>query len=81
MEEERMTQVDCEEIRRLKARLREINALPFEEIEWMEGDKPAKFNPQAQLNWAFIGLNNADVVHHVIDGADGIVYMTLTKKT
>lgn len=75
-----MTQVDCDEVRRLKARLREINKLEFAEIEWMQDGKPASFDPKAQLNWAFIGLNNTDFVEHVIDGKDGITLLVLTKK-
>lgn len=75
-----MTIVLCEEVRALKKRLKEINDIPFDEIEWVDKDgQPAKVTDEQKREWQFIGLNNADFVKHVIDGADGITILTFSK--
>lgn len=60
-------EVDVDEVRRLKARLREINAIPFEDIVWVQNGKPVELDKKAHSEWAFMGFNNADFVRFAID--------------
>ena len=55
-----MAKVSFEEIESLKARLREINAVPFAEIEWTTGGWTIAVPPAVADHWRFIGLNNSD---------------------
>jgi hypothetical protein len=57
-----MTRVDVETIRDLKAQLRAINELPFEDIEFYEMLSPLEIPKEIREHWKFIGMNNADFI-------------------
>lgn len=63
-----MVRVDIEEVAALKGRLREINQLDFEDIEWYENGVKREF-PQSDLDdWKYIGMNNTCFVDvHVLE--------------
>lgn len=64
-----MKQVNADEVRRLKARLREINRIPIEQIAWVDDSgTPVKVHPDDVSEWHFCGLNNSDFVELIIDG-------------
>lgn len=54
--------IDVNEVIRLHNRLAEINRLPLEQIEWMDGDKKIEVAPDAIADFQFIGLCNVDFV-------------------
>lgn len=54
--------VNVEEVRALKARLREINRVPIEQIEWHEGGQKLELDPDLVADWSFMGMNNADFI-------------------
>lgn len=56
------TVIAVEEVRRLKARLREINALDLKDIVWTEDGKEVEVPPARLEEWRFIGMNNADFI-------------------
>lgn len=54
--------VSMEEVRRLKARLAEINAIPFMKIEWWDAGEVQDFSRDLLEEYRVTGLNNADFV-------------------
>lgn len=56
------TTVSVEEVKALKARLHEINALELSDITWTENGKPIEIKPSHIDDWRFIGLSNADFI-------------------
>ena len=54
--------IDVNEVKRLKERLREINALSLDQIEWYDGDTKVEVPPNWVEDWRFTGLNNADFI-------------------
>lgn len=50
--------IDINEIRKLEARRQEINALDFDSIVWMEGDKEIQISKEKREEWRYIGLSN-----------------------
>jgi len=64
-----MHQIHLDEVRQLKARLREINRIPLSEIQWLDAEgKIVNVDPKDLKFWKFTGLNNADFVETIIDG-------------
>lgn len=57
-----MTIVTAEEVRTLKNRLREINGIPFTEIEWRENGAPIAVLPGVADEFKFTGLSNTDFI-------------------
>lgn len=57
-----MTIVNAEEVRTLKNRLREINAIPFTEIEWRENGERIDVQPGVADEFRFTGLVNTDFI-------------------
>ena len=63
-----MFEVSAEEIRMLKARLREINQFPLNQIKWLDDEgQPFKINPKDLQNWSYTGLTNIDFLEMVVD--------------
>ena len=63
-----MFEVSAEEIRMLKARLREINQFPLNQIKWLDDEgQPFKTNPKDLQNWSYTGLTNIDFLEMVVD--------------
>ncbi len=64
--------VSVDEVRRLRARLAEFDAMPFDEIVWTDDyDKPIELTQEqltTKADWRFIGLSNSSFVEFVIDG-------------
>lgn len=54
--------IDINEIRKLMVKRDQINAIPFNEIEWMDGDTPLDITPEIAERWRFIGLCNTSFV-------------------
>lgn len=50
--------VDIEEILALKARLREINSIPLEDIEWYENGQLVTVSPDVVNEYKFVGMGN-----------------------
>lgn len=57
-----MTRVSFEEVEALQSRLREINAIPFAEIEWTRDGKSVPVSAEVAERWRFIGMTNATFV-------------------
>lgn len=55
-------QISFEEVEALHHRLREINAIPFADIEWTRGGQPIAITSELALAWVFVGLSNASFV-------------------
>jgi hypothetical protein len=66
------TRIDVEEVRRLQARRREINALPLAEIEWCENGAPIDLPAGCMTpdEWSFVGLTNIDYFDFEVDGEE-----------
>ena len=58
----RAKQVSFEEVEALHRRLEEINAMPFDEIQWTRNGEPMYVPPERAEAWRFIGLSNASFV-------------------
>lgn len=58
------TRIDIEEIERLQARRREINALELEEIDFYKDGVLVEAVPGAIAEWRFTGLGNVCYVEH-----------------
>jgi hypothetical protein len=56
------TEITFEEVESLQRRMREINAIPFEEITWTRDGKPLAITPKEAEAWNFIGMNNTSFV-------------------
>jgi len=54
--------IEVEEVCRLKARLREINALDLKDIVWTEEGTPVEVPAKWVEEWRFTGMNNADFI-------------------
>lgn len=54
--------INVEEIHLLKTRIRTINKLPFEQIEWYEGGIKIEPTPEQIKFWEDIGFNNVDFI-------------------
>lgn len=50
--------IDVEEVRKLHARMKEINSVPLEEIEWFENGKKIDVDSEIISDWKFMGLTN-----------------------
>jgi hypothetical protein len=57
-----MTRVDVERVRELMAGLAEINALPFDEIEWFEHGEQLAVSAEDARDFRFCGLSNKNFV-------------------
>jgi hypothetical protein len=62
-----MIDVSVEEVRALKARLREINSLDFDEINWTLLGESLPITKAESEYWQYVGLSNADFVAYHID--------------
>lgn len=61
--------VNVDEVVRLKARLKEINNLKLEEIEWVnDKGEPIVIEKAVIEEWRFVGLSNCYFVEDVING-------------
>jgi hypothetical protein len=58
--------IDVEEIIKLQARRREINALDLKDITFYRDGKPVEIPDEAIEEWRFVGLSNIDFVGEVI---------------
>jgi hypothetical protein len=61
-----LVKIDVEEVLKLKARLREINAISPFDIQWIYKRKPLQVPQSAVEQWCFIGLNTSDFVETVL---------------
>lgn len=57
-----MRKITIERVTELINIIDNINAIPFEEIEWHLDDKPIQLDSKIVKEWKFIGLNNVDFV-------------------
>lgn len=58
--------VDIEHLEWIFSVLKEIDKIPFEDIDWYQEDKPLIVSEQVVKDWKFIGLNNTDFVEFEI---------------
>jgi len=59
--------VDFEEMRAMRQRRGEINAVPIEEIEWYENGERVVVDPEALHLYRQSGLASADFAYYMID--------------
>lgn len=50
--------IDINEVRELEARLLEINSIPFDEIEWVDGNDHLTYHKDLIDSWKYTGLSN-----------------------
>lgn len=72
-----MTRVAIEEVKKLQARLDEINAIPFDKIEWTENGQPIAFDSEVKTFFKFTGLSNHC---YIVDGFYQETYKTTTNQ-
>lgn len=60
MEKTVTTKIAVEEVAVLRARLNEINHIPFDEIEWIVNGVVAPVDIVSAKDWKFTGLNNTN---------------------
>lgn len=51
--------VAFEELEAIWARIAEINAVPFADIEWTKDGVPLNVSPKMVDDWRFVGMSNA----------------------
>lgn len=66
-----MIQIDINEIFRLDERRREINRIPMEEIQWMDGDFPIHVTKETIKEWEFCGMGSFNFPLFSVMSADG----------
>lgn len=54
--------VNIEVVKKIIDDLREINKIPFDEIEWHENGKPLDIPKEVLEEWKFTGLSNYSFV-------------------
>lgn len=59
--------VSIEEVRRLRARIEEINSIPLDQIVWTLNDNVVMFSEEAIAEWKYVGLSNMYFIEHVMD--------------
>lgn len=57
-----MNQIDIQEIKKIQARINEINAIPFDEIEWTDGSMAINVSPEVINYWKLTGLTNREFI-------------------
>lgn len=57
-----MTVVAIEEVKKLQARIAEINSIPLDKIVWTENDKPVEIVPEVKTFFKFTGLSNCSFI-------------------
>lgn len=55
-------EVSIAEILGIEKRLREINSVPFDEIEFVIGGAPIEITDKMREEWKYIGLTNASFI-------------------
>lgn len=56
------TRINVEEIASLKNRIKEINSIPLEEIEFLRDGEPLTISSECLDSWKYVGLNNIDFI-------------------
>lgn len=59
--------VSIEEVRRLRARLNEINSIPLDQIVWTLNDNVVVFSAEEIAEWKYVGLSNVYFIEHALD--------------
>lgn len=59
--------VSIEEVRRLRARIEEINSIPLDQIVWTLNDNVVMFSEEAIAEWKYVGLSNVYFIEHAVD--------------
>lgn len=59
--------VSIEEVRRLRARIEEINSIPLDQIVWTLNDNVVLFSEEAIAEWKYTGLSNVYFIDHMMD--------------
>jgi len=59
--------VSIEEVRRLRARIEEINSIPLDQIVWTLNDNVVMFSEEAIAEWKYVGLSNVYFIDHMMD--------------
>jgi hypothetical protein len=54
--------INVEDVREVAEKVRQINSVPFFEIEWFENGEPVIVPPDRLEDWDFIGLSNMDFI-------------------
>jgi len=54
--------IDINEVKNIQKRMDEINSVPIEHIQWMDGDKEIIVSSEHIKEWKFIGLDNMSFI-------------------
>jgi hypothetical protein len=54
--------VDIEHVEQLQNQLKQINDVPFFEIEWYKNGQLQQFDEDSKIEWVFTGLNNTSFI-------------------
>lgn len=57
-----MVNIEIEEVQRIFARLQEIDAIPFSEVNWLKDGKPLVLSPDLLEDFKHTGLTNCAFV-------------------
>lgn len=57
-----MVKIDINELIQVETKRNGINAIPLNDIQWMNGDVELIVNPETLDEWKFIDLSNIDFV-------------------
>lgn len=57
-----MIPIAIEEVKQLQARLKEINDIPFDQIEWTEHGKSITSDSEVKTFFKFTGLSNCSFI-------------------
>lgn len=59
--------VSIEEVRRLRARIEEINSIPLDQIVWTLNDNVVMFSEEAIAEWKYVGLSNVYFIEYSLN--------------
>lgn len=57
-----MVNIEIEEVQRIFARLQEIDAIPFSEVNWLKDGKPLVLSPDLLEDFNYTGMPNTAFV-------------------
>ncbi len=63
--------VDLEEVERLEARRKEINDIPFEELEVFHKGKKVEYSEEIIEEWKYMGMSHFCLINFYGDGTGG----------
>ncbi len=59
-----MIKIDVNHVKYLLSEMKKIDDIPFEEIEWLEGDEKLDIPQSVKDRWKFIGMTNCAFIEY-----------------